>query len=58
MNLDQFAWNCFCNSGNIEAFLLYKQEEALKHLEEKSADCKTYGTGEDRRDCPSGNQIW
>ena len=57
MNLDQFAWNCFYNSGNIEAFLLYKQEEALNSLNKDSADCNKYGIGEDRRDCPSGNKI-
>ncbi len=58
MNLDQFAWNCFYNSGNIEAFLLYKQEEALKQSEETGADKKAYESGENRRNCPSGNQIW
>lgn len=58
MSLDQFAWNCFYNSGNIEAFLLYKQEEALKYSENQSANQKIYESGENRGDCPSGNQIW
>lgn len=53
MDLEQFAWKCFCNSGNIEAFLLHKQEEALKH----SAERKNYGIGEDDRDCSAGDKI-
>ena len=55
MNLDQFAWNCFCSSGNIEAFFLYKQEEAL--AAEEQAGRQEYESGENGRDCPSGNQI-
>lgn len=55
MNLDQFAWNCFCNSGSVEAFLLYKQEEALMSQEKGGADC--YEFSENGGDCPSGNQV-
>lgn len=58
MSLQQFAWNCFCNSGNIEAFLLYKQEEEYKLSQDKSGDQNVYESGENRGNCPSGNQIW
>ncbi len=57
MNLNQFAWNCFYQSGNIEAFLLYKQEETLIRSKESTDRKQEYGIGENRRNCPSGNQI-
>ncbi len=51
--LQKFAWDCFCSSGNIEAFLLYKQEEASSNDREKHN-----GIGENGRTRSAGDQVW
>ena len=35
MEMKDFAWNVFCNSGNVEAFLLYKHEDKDEKNDEK-----------------------
>jgi len=43
MDMKDFAWNVFCSSGNVEAFLLYKKDDEIIHRKnDKAENMKKY----------------
>lgn len=36
--MHEFLWNVFAMTGDVDAYLLYKQAEQIKGLEEPAAD--------------------
>ena len=48
--IEEFAWQFFMKTGNIDGYLLYKQSMNSKEI------CDEYGTDQDKRDCHPADQ--